>query len=142
MEHSIEFLMKKEHEKINELINKFKNSLNKDFKNSKEAFNSFKWNLEKHFFAEEKAIFSALVSEQEVDDIFELIKEHQKIMEQVNNIEDDLDENKKPDVSILNEILTKHALYENDVFYPKLDELLSTAQKQEIIERAKEVILK
>ncbi len=140
MEHAIEYLMREEHKKIRELLEEFKQSLNNLDSKSNVIFNKFKWSLEKHFFVEEKAIFSALIKDDDVEDIFELMQQHQKIMEKISSIEDDLDDNIKPDISELIELLIEHSGFENDSFYPKLDDFLSTEQKKEIINRAKEII--
>ena len=50
--------MVKDHNKIEQLLNNFEASINKDYKIYSEAFNDFEWELEKHIFVEEKAIYT------------------------------------------------------------------------------------
>jgi hypothetical protein len=68
------------------------------------------------------------------------MQEHGGIIEEIKKIELDLDQNAKPNVSRVKEILIKHEKMENEVFYPKLDEELSLEQKQRMVEKIKETI--
>jgi|TARA_Y100000294_G_C8382256_1_gene267265 iron-sulfur cluster repair protein YtfE (RIC family) len=134
--------MSKEHEKVENSFDEFKKQLDTDFENSGKFFSKFKWSLEKHFFVEEKVFFILFekIENQEVSDVFELMEDHGKMIELIKKIEDDLSEKIKPEVSELENTLKKHHNLEDDVLYPKLDKILSSEQKQEILERVKEVI--
>ena len=94
------------------------------------------------FFVEEKAIFqiSDKVIGEEVSEIFDLMKEHGEILEILRTIEGEIEEGEKPNITKLKFKLIKHAKFEDKMFYPKLDELLSEDQKKEIIKRVKEVV--
>lgn len=50
-------LMVKDHRKIEDLLNNLEEKNNEDFDPMQKAFNKFEWELEKHIFTEEKAIF-------------------------------------------------------------------------------------
>ena len=50
-------VMVRDHIKIVKLLNEFEKRLTQDRKIKLKAFNEFVWELEKHFFTEEKAIF-------------------------------------------------------------------------------------
>ena len=77
---------------------------------------------------------------EEISDIFELMKEHGEIMKLMKDMEANLGNEEKIDISAIKENLIKHRDFEDVVFYPKLDEILSLEQKQEIMERAREII--
>jgi len=134
MEKTISQLMKKEHEKINDLLEKFENSPEINI------FSKFKWTLEKHFFIEEKVIFSVYQScNEECEEMFDLLKQHKDILFLIDKIEDNL-KNSKSDIEDLKNLLKAHAIFEDRVFYPKLDDELSEDQKKLILERSEEII--
>ena len=134
MEKTISQLMKKEHEKINDLLEKFENSPEINI------FSKFKWTLEKHFFIEEKDIFSVYQScNEECEEMFDLLKQHKDILFLIDKIEDNL-KNSKSDIEDLKNLLKAHAIFEDRVFYPKLDDELSEDQKKLILERSEEII--
>lgn len=141
MQENIADLMFKEHRRLDTLLEDFEKGL-VDIRKAKELFSKFKWNLEKHFFVEEKAIFdiSISISNEEVADIFDLMQEHSKIMTLVKKVEDQLAKLSKPDILNLKEIIIKHRKFENQIFYPKLDLKLNENQKAVMVERVKEVI--
>ncbi|MBD3252504.1 hypothetical protein GF386_02130 [Candidatus Pacearchaeota archaeon] len=129
-------LMLCEHERIDKLLKEFEKAVS-DKKDVEEKFSKFKWTLEKHMFLEEKAIFNAFVKRDDVDDIFELMNEHGDIMRIVNQMEEEITDS---DMEELKTILMEHVDFENNNFYPKLDELLSDNQKKEISEKCREII--
>lgn len=133
---SIIKIMDKDHKKIKELLEIFE----KD--KSENSFNRFKWNVEKHFFIEEKLIFSAKSLDQENQELLDILEEHSEINNIIEKYEEELFENKNPDISELKQLLSSHAKFEDEIFYPKLDESLNPEEKQEIISRCKEVLIK
>jgi hemerythrin superfamily protein len=60
------------------------------------------------------------------------MKEHGYMINLLKNIEEELDEGKTSNVEPLRVILDKHHHFEDDVFYPKLEEMLDENQKREI----------
>jgi hemerythrin-like domain-containing protein len=140
----IEGLMLGEHARILKFLKRFEEHITplQNLPAAKKMFQKFKWNLEKHFFLEEKSIFMIYndMQGQEVSDIFDLMKEHGTIMAFVKNIENSLMENVSPDLRTLRNILIMHARFEDRVFYPRLDDELSLEQKKEIAERVKDIM--
>ena len=51
-------LMTRDHLKIAKLLNEVESSLDDDHATVMKVFDTFKWELEKHFFTEEKALFT------------------------------------------------------------------------------------
>ena len=142
MNKKISDLMLEEHERLEKFLNNFTESLDNDFNKAKDAFNILKWNLEKHMFVEEKAIFSLFekITGEDSNDTFQIMQEHQKEEEMIKNIENKLNNNEKPEVSEFVEFLKNHILAENEFFYPKLDSLLNNQQRQELAERVEEIL--
>jgi len=128
--------MLKDHAKIRNLLGEIEKT------KSKKVFDKFKWNLERHFFIEENAIFrlADTITGQEISDIFELLKQHGEIMNLVEKLEINLSNNAICDFSELKKTLEAHSNFEDGVFYPKLDEILSSDQKQIIKEKITEII--
>ena len=101
-----------------------------------------KWNLEKHFFIEEKVIFDSFVaiSGQETNDTFHLLEDHVRIIQILKAIEYRLSKKIKPKLEYLREILLIHRDFEDDEFYPNLDKRLDEKQKKILSEKIKEII--
>jgi len=131
-----------EHENILKMLDDFQKSSNNSPKELEKTFSKFKWNLEKHFFIEEKVIFHIYNSPKEIEnfDILSLLKEHKDILWIINSIEDDFPKNFNSQIEELKKILKAHATFENEYFYPRLDEELNEEQKQLILERIEEII--
>jgi hypothetical protein len=141
MPEQIEKLMLKEHKKLNKLLDDLERDLH-DYEKTKRNFNCFKWNVEKHFFVEEKVIFDMFVdiSGQETNDIFHLLQDHVKIMGMLKILEQRLKRKIKPFLHELKQTLITHRNFEDEDFYPMLDERLSKIQKKFVCERVMEVI--
>ncbi|MDP2925084.1 MAG: hypothetical protein Q8N99_01805 [Nanoarchaeota archaeon] len=56
-------------------------------------------------------------------------------------IENSVSKGKNPNLEELKYRLNKHSKFEDEVFYPRLDEMLPDHQKDEIINKAKEIII-
>ncbi len=57
MEKTIKDIMLEEHSRLAGIFNKFEQNLGKDYELIIIVFDEFRWELEKHLFIEEKAIF-------------------------------------------------------------------------------------
>lgn len=134
---SINELMLKEHGKLLSLLINFLKEEDKE--KARNLFENFKWTLEKHLFVEEKAIFDLYqkIKGKEVGDIFSLMDEHGDMM---NLLKDFEYESSKERLEELKKLLIKHQKFEDENFYPKLDEMLDDYKKEELIEKIKEVI--
>jgi len=139
---TISSLMREEHRRINDMLNEFDKKKKINLQEAEALFKKFEWNLKKHFFLEEKAIFEIYgsITGQEVSDIFELMEEHGTLLDIMKGIEQSIESGKEPNTSLIRETLEKHSDCEDNVFYPKLDKELSEGQKSEIAERAKEIL--
>ncbi|MFA5855818.1 MAG: hemerythrin domain-containing protein [Candidatus Pacearchaeota archaeon] len=141
MKESITNIMDKEHKKIDLILKEFESIYSKDKITSKEIFSKFKWSLEKHFFLEEKAIFNSNILDEEwISDISKVLDEHQEIINLLEKTEDALNHNKNPELNKLKQLIHVHSVYEDEVFYPKMEEFLSEKQKENIINKTKEII--
>ncbi len=139
---SIAEIMVKHHFKIDKLLHKFKDEIDHGEKTLIGEFNKFKWEMEKHFFLEEKAIFQLHYSEnQESNKIKTQLKEEHNILRgKLNDIWEGLKNEKKIDFFEFRKLLIEHKNFENKVFYPRLDEELDDSRKNMIIDRLKNSI--
>ncbi len=137
LKNEISTLMIRDHAKVEEIIVELIKNLNKGFKTRLDSFNKFKWNIEKHFFVEEKCIFSQChnLNEADLTAISNDILNHKEILSMISQIEDDIIQKKKPDIEELKKALAEHKKYENEFLYPLLDNELSLNQKELITEK-------
>ena len=129
-------IMKKHHNQLEGILNRFIKSQN-EYEVFPNMFNKFKWELEKHFFLEEKAVFIYLYSDdKESNDMrLKLREEHNLILKQLEKIESDLIEKKDLNFSVFKDLLRTHRAFEDEIFYPKLEKELDESKKQQIIDR-------
>ena len=133
-------LMVKHHRRIEDLLVLFKESTGENFELMSESFDKFKWELEKHIFTEEKAIFKFCdCKDENISTILsDLIKEHDVVLEMLNTLLNDLAIKDKFDVSQPERLLKKHKSFEDSFLYPKLDASLDNSQKSFIIKKINE----
>ena len=85
--------MVKDHNKIEKLLNNLEEKNNENFDSMRTAFNKFEWELEKHIFTEEKAIFTSYHPE-DINEGYkmlpELTKQHNFILNKLNNWREDI----------------------------------------------------
>lgn len=146
MRKTIPRIMLEDHGKINHMIQDFITELEKHPENHGEIvdkFFKFKWNLEKHFFVEEKVIFNIYASskEEESEEILRLLKEHKNMLWLIERIEEDLEENHTPRLGNLTKTLNGHINFENQILYPRLEEELGKNEKKLIVDRMNEVVI-
>jgi hemerythrin superfamily protein len=137
-------LMIKDHRKIDKLLKKLEETIGKDYEIIRESFNKFEWELEKHLFTEEKAIFT-LYNPKDVSEGYkmlpELTKQHNYIINFLNNWRKDIrNKNKIEGFYEFKHFITNHRLFEEKEVYPKLDQSLDESQKKQIINRINEII--
>ena len=137
-------LMVEHHALIEALLVVFKDSLGKDIKYTENSFDEFMWEFEKHIFIEEKAIFKFCASlESEICKITQnLVKEHDKMLEMLNEVKNDLVTKNQADISKFQELLVSHREIEEKDLYPDLDQMLDKAQKEMIVARINEIPFK
>ena len=134
-EGAITTLMLKEHELLNKLLEEFESS------HKIEIFKKFKEKVEKHFFIEEKVIFDIYLKQNKDQqyNVLDLIKDHKDLLWQIKKMEDMLPKNQNPPLEELKHTLLDHTNFENEFFYPDLDNELDKDKKQLILEGTKEL---
>ncbi len=134
----ITLLMLKHHGIVNKFLMDFEK--NKEDKKARNLFDIFRWSLEKHFSIEEKHIF--IVTDKgnktELNQLQNLLKDHRDLRIITDNIAEDILEKRKPNVSILKELLFAHEKREVESFYPRFDRRLSEEEKEDILEKVNE----
>lgn len=135
--------MLRDHCKIEKLLNDFEKCTNLDKQILKKTFNKFKWELEKHLFTEEKAIFVYFESDDsEVYKIIpQLMIEHDKIYKKLKEMKNEINNNKTCNFSEFKELMIKHKNFEEKSFYPKLDQKLDETTKKMILKRMEKIKL-
>jgi iron-sulfur cluster repair protein YtfE (RIC family) len=136
---SITSLMLKEHKEINKILEDLEK--NNEGQNPKKLLSRLKSSLERHFFIEEKIIFRIYSLNKNNEDILDLIKEHKDILWLVIKLEENQSRGLNLELSDIKELLESHIQFENEFFYPKLEELDKETQ-QLIIDRCKEASCK
>jgi len=136
-------LMVQDHGKIVALMKNVEKNLGKDLVSLVKIFETFEWQIEKHIFTEEKAIFSSYSPTNITEGykmVPQLIKEHNEILNTLRLMRKDIMFNRPFNFEQFKETLMVHKTFEEASLYPKLDQELSTAQKDEIIKRIQELL--
>ncbi len=136
--------MKKDHCKIEDLLNELESDQKRDFNTMKKTFYRFEWELEKHIFTEERAVFTEY-SPIDVSEGYKMLpiitQHHNFILNKLENWRDAVRNHRTiQDISELQNFLTKHREYEEQELYPKLDESLTEEQKKHIIDRITQIV--
>jgi iron-sulfur cluster repair protein YtfE (RIC family) len=141
---SILNLMVTHHGFLETLLTVFKDSLGKGAEETAKTLDKFQWELEKHIFSEEKVIFSFCKGKDaEVCDLIKkLEQDHTVMLEMLGDLKDDLLTKAEKDSVEFREFMAKHRKIEEKNLYPRLDQELPTAAKEEIIARVNEVSIK
>lgn len=137
---SISKLMLRDHARIEASLDRLKNGLAGDFKALMDYFSDFKWEVERHFFFEEKVIFSDLkIKDEETSGMVnKILEDHELIFKYLLEIDDCIEEQEiLPDLSKLMVLLKSHKDFEDETVYPRLDSELSDKDKRIIINRLK-----
>jgi len=136
-------LMIKDHANLLGYLTVVEDKIKQGGKQLQEAFHHFEWNLEKHLFVEERAIFTNYYPEHmdEGSNLFiGISKQHNAILGKIKNMKKDLKEGKNVNISEFKQMLIEHKNYEEMKIYPKLDLELNEDGKRLIIERINEMI--
>jgi hemerythrin superfamily protein len=136
-------LMVKDHKKIVGLLNDVKKVIGQDIISTMRVFDKFEWELEKHIFTEEKAIFTSYNPTNIIEGyamVPELIKEHNEILNNLRLMRKDIKKQRKFDFDKFVEVLMNHKTFEENSLYPKLDQELEESQKKMIIDRINQIL--
>jgi iron-sulfur cluster repair protein YtfE (RIC family) len=135
-------LMIKDHKRLFKYLKDVENNLKSDFEVLLKSFNTFEWNLEKHFFVEERAVFTSY-NPDFIEDGHQLFttlsKQHTKILEKVETLRKRLRSGRSIEISDLEDMLLKHKTYEEKYVYPVLDVEISEGEKRYMIERINDI---
>lgn len=134
---SIADMMIRHHYNIENLITAFNEKKEKDTKILLDVFQRIKWEIEKHFFLEENAIFIFYDPKSKDDSriVNHILVEHETMLKKLSEIEKRLKNKESIDLSEFTKRLIRHKELEDSIFYPRLDSQLDNEQKNKIIER-------
>ncbi len=137
-------LMVKDHCKIEALLTDLEKAVEQDYSMMLKSFTTFEWELEKHIFIEEKAIFTSYRPDNVVEGykmLPELTKQHNEILNRLNIMRKQLRSRQKiTDISGFKTLLIGHKSFEESEVYPQLDQALNEEQKQTIITKIREIV--
>ncbi len=137
-------LMIKDHTCLMDYLKNVENNLGRDFGFLSNSFNTFQWNLEKHFFIEEKAIFISYnldEHDKEFNYFSDIMDQHTEILKKIESLRKKLQEREPFDLNELKKLLVKHKTFEEKNVYPVLDQEIDDCTKRVIIDRIKEIRL-
>jgi iron-sulfur cluster repair protein YtfE (RIC family) len=137
-------LMIKDHNRLMEYLKDVENNIGRDFGFLSNSFNTFQWNLEKHFFVEERAIFTSYNPKNPAKDynfISDLMDQHTEILELIELLRKKIQKKETFDLNELKKLLVKHKTYEEKNIYPVIDQEIDEGEKSFIIDRIKEIRL-
>jgi len=136
-------LMTADHTKILKLLHDVEKSIGIELVSLMKVFDTFEWELEKHIFTEEKAIFSSYNPKNILEGykmVPELVQQHNEILNTIRIMRKDLMWNKTVKFHEFKEFIMAHKTFEEASLYPKLDQELNTGQKEEIIKKIREIV--
>ena len=137
-------LMVKDHKILLNYLKDVENNLGQDFGFLSNSFNSFQWNLEKHFFVEERAVFTNYnpdYLDKQYDYFSDLMNQHTKILKIIESLRNKLEKREPFDLIELKKLLIEHKTFEEENIYPVLDKEIDELEKRFIIERIKDIKL-
>jgi hemerythrin-like domain-containing protein len=131
-------IMVAQHHLIEALFEGFRDELKTNVEAARNFYAELVWEVKKHFFIEEQAIFDLLPwKDPEVSGILtELKNEHRIMAENLDKIE-----NLGGDESGFTAMMKGHVEKEEKKLYPMLDERLTPEEKQHIISRIGQIPL-
>jgi len=136
-------LMIKDHGKIVTLLLDVEKSIGMELISTMKVFDTFEWELEKHIFIEEKAVFSSYKPTNIVEGykmVPELIQQHNDILNRLWVMGKNLMWQRPIDYDEFKELIMAHKTFEEVSLYPKLDQELDASQKEEIMKKIREII--
>jgi hemerythrin-like domain-containing protein len=136
-------LMMKDHGKIVKLLLDVEKSIGMEIISTMKVFDTFEWELEKHIFIEEKAVFSSYKPTNIVEGykmVPELIQQHNDILNRLRVMRKNLMWQRPIDYDEFKELIMAHKTFEEVSLYPKLDQELDASQKEEIMKKICEII--
>jgi len=134
--------MARDHDKIIKLLNHFGKCIDFDKQTLKKAYDTFTWELEKHIFSEEKIIFISYKFEDYEKGykmVPQFMKDHDIIYNKLKEMRKTIYFDESCDFQEFKDILLKHKNFEENSFYPVLDQELDETTKNILINRINEI---
>ena len=106
-----------------------------DFKKEKtqESFDKLDFIKKRHVFAEERAIIMLQSSDREFPEMLPVLEQHRVIGETMDRIRQNFISKLRDyegDLDKVIDLMKKHVIFENKIFYPRLDRELNEKEKQ------------
>jgi len=136
-------LMVAHHALLETLFVVFRDEVSENSPRVGSALSEFSWEMKKHFFAEENAIFN-LVPPKDIESwkaINRLKEEHIAMLVGLEKFMGNLVEIKSEEVEVFYNLLKGHREVEEKDLYPRLDKELGAEEKNQIIARINEIPL-
>jgi hemerythrin superfamily protein len=136
-------LMVRDHGKIVKLLQDVEKSIGMELLSTMKVFDTFEWELEKHMFVEEKAIFASYNPKNVATGyrmLPTLIQQHNELFNKLQVMRKDLQWQRPVKFEEFRQLLLAHKTFEEESLYPKLDQELSVPQKEEIIKKIREIL--
>jgi len=134
-------LMISHHALIGMLFTLLKEELKEKSQTAGSTFSEFTWEIKKHFFTEENAIFDylPLKSMEIFKNMNHLRDEHLIMLNLLKNFSDNFPNITGEQMEEFSNLLENHREFEEQTLYPKLDKEMREEQRKEIISRINEI---
>jgi len=134
-------IMVAQHGLLEALFQAFKDEFKENPEAAKKFLSEFSWEIKKHFFIEDQAIFALLPwKDSEILEIVrDLKKEHIIMLDKLEKISENLSDEENNGIENFLKLLTSHREKEEQKLYPLLDEKLSGEEKSLVISRVNEI---
>ena len=134
-------IMVAQHGLLEALFQAFKDEFKENPEAAKKFLSEFSWEIKKHFFIEDQAIFALLPwKDSEILEIVrDLKKEHIIMLDKLEKMLENLSDESGEEMQGFLKLVTSHREKEEQKLYPLLDERLPEAEKGLIISRVNEI---
>jgi hemerythrin-like domain-containing protein len=140
----VSIYMIKDHLRLLSLLHSFEMNINQVNKERLESFWNFKWYIEKHIFVEERALFSSIRYDSKENEeytlFYEITEQHKEIINEIENLYHNLQNNLGVSIIKLRDLLNEHLKFEENIAYPKLDEIINDSEKTRLLNQMKDII--
>ena len=140
---SLTNFMINDHAIMHGLFKAIEKNIERNSKSLMKAIDEFEWKVKKHYFVEEKAIFTAYEPKNTSDGysmVPKIIKQHDEILKELKIFKTSIKKKKAFDFEKFREMLINHKNFEEANLYPKLEEELPESEKKLIIERINQIL--
>ena len=140
-ENSILTLMVSHHALLEALFFPFRDEARDNSKRAEASLSELVWEIRKHFFIEESAIFDfiPLKTMKIFETMNHLRDEHLMMLIDLKRFSENFSEIKSEDIENFYKLLMHHREMEEKELYPQLDKELNDEQKRHIIHRINEI---